>query len=197
MNLDTVTGILISNGIPPSWVDHCYLFGLNYLNTQYKNSQASFALDEIDNERLERLHAYETPPAISAWDGWYHPQPEELLWVRLLIVGQEAREARREIRYDHRLEEGWTLVGETGIFQYLRHRPENVSVEYRTTHPVVLPKFEALDGMPSTLDVDTNMSAPETVDANASAVLAVPMEVETMANADVVLPPTTPTSPSA
>jgi hypothetical protein len=195
LNLDTITGLFILNGIPPSWVDHCYMYGLNYLSTQYKGSQISFALEEVDNERLERLRAYGTPSAIPEWDGWYHPAPEDLLRVRQLISGQEAR---RELRYDHRSEEGWTLVGESGLFHYLRNRPENASVSYRTTHPVILPRFAALDGKSSTLDVDTNMSAPETVDANASAAVVVPMEVETTANASVVIsPPTTPTPPSA
>jgi len=70
LGLQDVITVLLDNRIPPSWVDHSHLFGLTYLNAHYSGNGPHQALyDEIDNERLARLHIYGTPPSITKMGG--------------------------------------------------------------------------------------------------------------------------------
>src|SRR6267154_11040 len=63
--LQTIIDLFIRNRIPPSWVDHSYVFGLNYINHQHVLPQFTLYYDEVDYERLERLGAYSVPPSLS------------------------------------------------------------------------------------------------------------------------------------
>ena len=98
MNLQTVINLFLENRIPPSWVDHSYTFGLNFINYQYESSQFVPFYDEIDNERLERVREYGIPLAIPEWDGWRHPTPEDMQRILQLITHRSAPEAAG---YDH------------------------------------------------------------------------------------------------
>ncbi|KAG6892462.1 hypothetical protein C0995_003607, partial [Termitomyces sp. Mi166 len=53
------------------WVNHAYTYGMVYLEQQF-HSPTMF-LDifrEVNNEHIECLSRYSTPPAILQWDGW-------------------------------------------------------------------------------------------------------------------------------
>jgi len=51
LGLQDIINVLLDNRIPPSWVDHSYLFGLAYLNAHYVGNSPHQALyDDIDNE---------------------------------------------------------------------------------------------------------------------------------------------------
>ncbi|EKM74535.1 hypothetical protein AGABI1DRAFT_133143 [Agaricus bisporus var. burnettii JB137-S8] len=52
INVDTVTEVLIHNGVPTDWVDHAYNFGVYYLNQLYNgDANHQIIFDEADNER--------------------------------------------------------------------------------------------------------------------------------------------------
>jgi hypothetical protein len=69
-----VINVLLDNCIPPEWIDHAYMYGINLIDAHYTGGTMSRALLEgVDHERLARLRAYGVPPPIEAWDGWRHP----------------------------------------------------------------------------------------------------------------------------
>jgi hypothetical protein len=178
MTMQTVIDLFLENRIPPSWVDHSYTFGLNFINLQYSASQFVSFYDEIDNERLERLRAYGVPNAIPEWDGWRHPTDDDVRRIRQLEAHRASREAPG---YDHRRERGWTTVGEDGIFQNLTFRSDSAATRYQQLHPITLPSFPALDTVNPMSTSDTNMSVVDTEDANTSTVGPAPMDVEATA----------------
>jgi hypothetical protein len=180
MGIQTVLDLLIDNRIPPSWIDHAYTFGLNFINFQYRGSVYVTFFDDIDNERIARIHAYGIPTPIPEWDGWRHPTDEDMRRIHQLVAYRSSREAPG---YDHRLERGWTRVGETGTFAYLYERAEAAAQRYRETHPIQLPVYPSLDQVPTTPHhVDTTMSTVGTTDDTASAAGGAPMEVEASTN---------------
>ncbi|KAG6881978.1 hypothetical protein C0995_016407, partial [Termitomyces sp. Mi166 len=68
---DDALHVLLHNRIPLDWVDHVYTYGVVYLEQQFHNSTMSMDIfREIDNERIQRLLHYGTPPTIPQWDGW-------------------------------------------------------------------------------------------------------------------------------
>jgi hypothetical protein len=178
MTMQTVIDLFLENRIPPSWVDHSYTFGLNFINLQYSASQFVSFYDEIDNERLERLRAYGVPNAIPEWDGWRHPTDDDVRRIRQLEAHRASREAPG---YDHRRERGWTTVGEDGVFQNLTFRSDSTATRYQQLHPITLPSFPALDIVNPMSTSDTNMSVVDTEDANTSTVGPAPMDVEATA----------------
>jgi len=180
MNLQTIITLFLENRIPPSWVDHSYTFGLNFINHQFTASQFTSFYDEVDNERLERIRAYGAPNPIPEWDGWRCPTDDDLRRIHQLMAHRAAREAPG---YDYRRERGWTLVGEDGIFQYLTTRNDSAASSYRTFHPITLPSFPALDAIVPLSAPDTHMSAADSTDAHTSVAGPSPMDVETTAHA--------------
>jgi hypothetical protein len=72
LTMDEVTGHLIVNGIPCTWVDHAYMFGLHYLNHYFKGKEGPFQdlYCETDQSRMLRSNKFRVPPAIPSWDGW-------------------------------------------------------------------------------------------------------------------------------
>ncbi|KAG6895938.1 hypothetical protein C0995_012014, partial [Termitomyces sp. Mi166 len=63
--------VLLHNCIPLDWVDHAYTYGMVYLEQQFHNPTMSMDIfKDVDNERIERMSRYGTPPAILQWDGW-------------------------------------------------------------------------------------------------------------------------------
>jgi len=183
MNLQTIIDHFVYNRIPPSWVDHGYTYGINYINYQYSGSPYVTFFDEMDNKRLAQVRAYGVPPAIPEWDGWRHPTDEDIQRIRQLNANRVSREAPG---FDHRRERGWTRVGEDRIFLYLQDRVEASAVCYSELHPIQLPSYPTLD-TPTMQPgpADTNMSADGTVDPNLSMGDPTPMEVETSVNTEV------------
>ncbi|KAG6859468.1 hypothetical protein C0995_008247, partial [Termitomyces sp. Mi166 len=63
--------VLLHNCIPLDWVNHAYTYGMVYLEQQFHSPTMSLAIfREVDDEHIERLSCYSTPPAIPHWDGW-------------------------------------------------------------------------------------------------------------------------------
>ncbi|KAG6858143.1 hypothetical protein C0995_002287 [Termitomyces sp. Mi166 len=63
--------VLLHNWIPLDWVDHAYTYGMVYLEQQFHSPTMSMDIFcEINDERLQCLLHYGTPPAIPQWDGW-------------------------------------------------------------------------------------------------------------------------------
>ncbi|KAG6889716.1 hypothetical protein C0995_015014 [Termitomyces sp. Mi166 len=63
--------VLLHNRILLDWVDHAYTYGVVYLEQQFHNPTMSMDIfKDVDNERIERLSHYGTPPAIPQWNGW-------------------------------------------------------------------------------------------------------------------------------
>jgi len=66
-----IINVLLDNRIPPEWVDHAYMYGVNLINAHYtRGTMSRVLLEGIDHERLARIRAYGIPPPIEAWDGW-------------------------------------------------------------------------------------------------------------------------------
>jgi len=76
--MQDIIDVLIDNRIPPTWIDHGYIYGLNYINFNIANPMYRELLDTIDNEHHARLMAYGTPPAILEWDGWRYPSKQDI-----------------------------------------------------------------------------------------------------------------------
>ncbi|KAG6881253.1 hypothetical protein C0995_002489 [Termitomyces sp. Mi166 len=63
--------VLLHNRIPLDWVDHAYTYGMVYLKQQFHNLTMSMDIfKDVDNECIEHMSRYGTPPAIPQWDGW-------------------------------------------------------------------------------------------------------------------------------
>ncbi|KAF9441807.1 hypothetical protein P691DRAFT_682830, partial [Macrolepiota fuliginosa MF-IS2] len=54
--IDTITEVLIHNGVPPAEVDHTYTFRVNYMNQIYVDNPLHWSLfNEADELCLEAL----------------------------------------------------------------------------------------------------------------------------------------------
>ena len=175
LTIQEVIHFFIENGIPPGWVDHSYTYGLNAINHMATSPMSAPSIAECDNERHARIQAYGVPPSIPEWDGWRHPTEEDMGIIR---AQHAQRSQKSRPGYDPRLEDGWTRVGESGLFTHLSSRKEYEVQRFRDTHPVDLPSFPALDTpAPQTnQDAPTSRNVPE--DALTSSAGAGPMVVE-------------------
>ncbi|KAG6893633.1 hypothetical protein C0995_016465, partial [Termitomyces sp. Mi166 len=87
---DDALCILLHNRIPLDWVDHAYTYGVVYLEQQFHSPTMSMDIfHEIDDEHIQRLSHYGTPPAISQWDGWREISEDD--HYRLLFKHDEER----------------------------------------------------------------------------------------------------------
>ncbi|RDB19215.1 hypothetical protein Hypma_013741 [Hypsizygus marmoreus] len=130
-----VTAVLIANRVPVEWIDHAYTFGVAYLNYHYfpQNAHAEF-FDSVDDECLRRLRHFGVPPAISNWDGWYVPTPDDLIRLSILL-DLEDKKGQSSVRMD------WYLIGALPMVDYLGNRPHEAMAlrdEPRLTYPAVL-----------------------------------------------------------
>ena len=146
LGLQDVITVLLDNRIPPSWVDHSYLFGLTYLNAHYSGNGPHQALyDEIDNERLARLHIYGTPPPITNWDGWRSPSEGDIACLQPIVdmvEDQPLAPCNSSNAPDHQqgLEAPvWLLVGQDGFITHLTHRLASLAQSYSAAHPAFAP----------------------------------------------------------
>ncbi|KAG6870043.1 hypothetical protein C0995_015575 [Termitomyces sp. Mi166 len=68
---DDVLRILLHNQIPLDWVDHAYTYSVVYLEQQFHSPTMSMDIfHKIDDEHLQCLSHYGTPPTIPQWDRW-------------------------------------------------------------------------------------------------------------------------------
>ncbi|KAG6869958.1 hypothetical protein C0992_001462, partial [Termitomyces sp. T32_za158] len=92
---DDAIRVLLHNRIPPDWVDHAYTYGVVYLEQQFH--QPTMSLDvfrDVNDERLQRLAVYGTPPAIPNWDGWRKISEEDQ--YRLLFKRADEMSAQQD-----------------------------------------------------------------------------------------------------
>jgi hypothetical protein len=189
LSMQDVLNVLLDNCIPPEWVDHAYAYGVLALNHLYSGAPLTRGLlDPADNERLVRLHIYGEPPAIAAWDGWRHPSHDEVQTLHD-IMDQEDHRAQQRVSRDAPIRArgfeapGWLLVGQSGVVEYLTHRPQGTASQYTVDHPVALPYFAELDtavGVNAPVNPDATMAPPS---GNPLAGLAT-TDVDMAANAD-------------
>ena len=114
--------------------------------------------DEIDNERLARLHIYGTPPPIVEWDGWRTPSEGDIARLHTLVdMAEDHPPAPRNsgTAPDHRLgleAPAWLLVGQDGLVTHLTHRPTSTAQDYAMSHPTFAPPGTTLPppSLPST-----------------------------------------------
>ena len=161
--MQDVIDVLIDNRIPPSWIDHGYTYGLNFINYNIANPTYRELIDTVDNERHARLRAYGIPPAIPEWDGWRYPSEQDIARLHDIFDGE-----KQPTGEDFRNARGWATVGTTGIFEYLDDRRREEVQGFARSHPVHLPIFPELENthpsqppssvdhttIPSTSDVD-------------------------------------------
>ena len=114
--IQDIIDILIDNRIPPTWIDHGYTYGLNFINFNISNPSYCELLDTIDNERHARMRAYGTPPAILEWDKWRYPSNHDIARLYNIFNGE------KQPAEDYRNNRGWAIVGTTGIFEFLDGR---------------------------------------------------------------------------
>jgi len=137
--IQDVDDVLIDNCIPPTWIDHGYTYGLNFINFNIANPSYCELLDTIDNERHARLRAYGTPLAIPEWDGWQYPSDQDIACLHDILDGEKLTAGE-----DFCNNRGWAIVGTTGIFEFLDDRRRNEVQESAQSHPVHLPSFPEL-----------------------------------------------------
>ena len=173
--MQNIIDLLLSNRIPPSWVDHAYTYGVNFLNHSYHSPTVVELVETTDNEHLVRLQHYPVPPAIPEWNGWHHPELPDLkrIWTLDAI-----RVANARLGYDPRQERGWTQVGDDGLSHSLPERPLARVQEYANQHPVEWPPRPALSTpLRLTATAGDNLPVEGPVDNNTSTEGPVPMEV--------------------
>jgi hypothetical protein len=141
--MQDIIDVLLDNRIPPAWIDHGYVYGLNFINFNIANPTYRELLDTMDNERHARLRAYGVPPAIPEWDGWRYPSNADIARLYNILdgEGQTAGNDFRNLR-------GWAVVGTTGIFEYLDDRRREEAQGFARSHLIHLPAFPELGDTP-------------------------------------------------
>lgn len=95
------------NGVPQSWVDHTYLFGLWWMNHSYQGEAVHANMfDSFDDCCIEYLDRNGVPPAIPEWDGWRHPSNDDL--NRFWYQDQLHSKASKPVNFYNR---GWLPTG--------------------------------------------------------------------------------------
>ncbi|KAJ3502633.1 hypothetical protein NLJ89_g8797 [Agrocybe chaxingu] len=69
---------LIRNGIPVSWINHLYAYGVRYLDQTYDNTGRSDNTEIIDDDRMARLRRFGTPPTLIDQSGWWAPSVDDV-----------------------------------------------------------------------------------------------------------------------
>jgi hypothetical protein len=103
--MQDVIDVLLDNRIPPVWIDHGYVYGLNFINFNIANPTYRELLDTMDNERHARLRAYGVPPAIPEWDGWRYPSNADIARLYNILNGEG-----QTVGDDFRNLCGWAVV---------------------------------------------------------------------------------------
>ncbi len=119
ISVDNVICALLFNRIPPSWVDHAYLYGLHLMAQSHTGSSCNEDLfRQYDEDHLRRLSEFGVPPPIPEWDGWRYPTSND--YQRLLLLTQLEDEANTEESF---FDGRWLLVGESPFFTHLHDSP--------------------------------------------------------------------------
>lgn len=170
MSRDDVLQALLDNRVPPEWVDHAYGYGVSFINAHYGGTAIDRALlDNIDNERLERLRRFGAPPEISLWGGWRHPSEGEIRQLHAIVAQEEARESNRppgeaSARHSRPESSSWLLMGQTGLVTYLTRRPQLDAERYASDNQVIVPSYSELETTTMTAASGNPLAEPPTAD---------------------------------
>ncbi len=92
LNQQNIINVLLDNCIPPGWIDHVYMYGINLIDAHYTGGTMSrVLLDNVDNKCWAHLQAYGVPLPIKEWDGWSHPSKNDVACLHLIMDTEESR----------------------------------------------------------------------------------------------------------
>ncbi len=99
-------------------------------------------LDDVDNEHLACLQAYEVPLPIEEWDGWHHPSENDVTHLHLIMDTEESQPVQRNRdtpSYRRGIDAlSWVQVDQDGLPHYLASWPAEDAQEYMREHPLDL-----------------------------------------------------------
>ncbi|KAF8059516.1 hypothetical protein FPV67DRAFT_1675087 [Lyophyllum atratum] len=155
---------LIDSGIPISWMNHSYTYGLHYIDHYWTMAGPHRdLLRTVDNDRISRLDRWGVPPSLPQWDGWYHPTTDDITRIQTLMHVELHHDS-----VDCLASSEWMLVGEDPHFRELRSRrranspPPNLptpALSASTSTNVEMAAPSAPDPTPAT---STTVAAAET-----------------------------------
>ncbi|KAF9456837.1 hypothetical protein BDZ94DRAFT_1241248, partial [Collybia nuda] len=120
--LETVFEMMIRNRIPPSWVDHAYVWGMTYVNQLRAAGSLNDTLlnvTEVDCQRRLAIHG--VPPPIDQWDGWYYPTAHDLTRIHAFLK-TEANKNVMSLNHSD-----WLWIGESPLEPYYLRRQVTVA----------------------------------------------------------------------
>ena len=121
-----------------------------YLNSHYTGSPLNQGLlDAVDNGRVSRLLRFGEPPSIPSWDGWRHPKEGEVLRLYDILETESSRQPSRPGNTPDHLRgfraPSWLLVGQSGMVEFLTHRPQAVVEQYAMDNAFMPPDYDELN----------------------------------------------------
>ncbi|KAF9444971.1 hypothetical protein P691DRAFT_676579, partial [Macrolepiota fuliginosa MF-IS2] len=123
-----VAHTMICNGIPTTWVDHSYHFGLWWFNHSYQGDPIHQSLyDEANDWHLRYLAKNGEPPAIQAWDGWQEPTNDNL--NQFYYFDQKYTHQETTI---HQCQCSWLVASISPSFQFLESQQYSIDMDTRT-----------------------------------------------------------------
>ncbi|KAF9445251.1 hypothetical protein P691DRAFT_762655 [Macrolepiota fuliginosa MF-IS2] len=167
LTIDTITEVLIHNGVPPAEVDHAYTFGVNYMNQIYVDDPLHWSLfDKADELHLEALQLHGVPPAIPELNSWILPTKINLICM-YYFKGRTCNEEHHEIMDAPR----WRIVG-APIHPFILTRRVYLGVEQQRERARTAPgtatsmlaapgPLDALPAPPPIVDEGTSTAATQ------------------------------------
>ncbi|KAF9455617.1 hypothetical protein BDZ94DRAFT_1316031 [Collybia nuda] len=120
--VETVFETMIRNHIPPSWVDHAYVWGMTYVNQlRAAGSLNDIPLNVTEVDRQRRLAIHGVPPPIDQWDGWYYPTAHDLTRIHAFLKMEENKNVMSLNHSD------WLWIGESPLEPYYCRRQVTVA----------------------------------------------------------------------
>ncbi|KAF9459061.1 hypothetical protein BDZ94DRAFT_1312701 [Collybia nuda] len=113
---------MIRNRIPPSWVDHAYVWGMTYVNQlRAAGSLNDTLLNVTEVDRQCRLAIHGVPPPIDQWDGWYYLTAHDLTRIHAFLKMEENKNVMSLNHSD------WLWIGESPLEPYYHRRQVTVA----------------------------------------------------------------------
>ncbi len=75
---------LIRSGVPVQIIHHCYAFGRQFLDQTFYNVGRVHESRKVNNERVDRLEHFGTPPVIPGWAGWQAPSEDTVRRIKFI-----------------------------------------------------------------------------------------------------------------
>jgi len=91
LTVEDMAHILITNGIPVSWVDHAYAYRLHYLNQHHTGDDTKYSglYNNTDDECLVCIALHGIPPLLPDWDDWWALSDSNITWIYMLMAIEE------------------------------------------------------------------------------------------------------------